>query len=95
MTDKNSRSGDARMDAFAAELDEVRDHDVDCHPSEVAVVAIEDEEKLTMDLQEILQTGHDYSLVAFDGESGESITTLHFKPVESIYGDGEYSEGDT
>jgi len=88
MTEKNARTAEDRMDAFAAELDEVQDRDVERYPSEVAVVAVDGEEALSMDLEEILQTGHDYSMVAFDGESGNDVITLHFKPVEAIYDRG-------
>ena len=48
MTEKNARTAEDRMDAFAAELDEVQDRDVEQQPSEVAVVAVDDEETLSM-----------------------------------------------
>ena len=81
------RSAEERLDAFAEELSEVQGWDVERHPSEVDVGVLGDEETLTTDLREVLQTGHDYSLVAFDGQFGNSVGTLHFKPVEEVYGE--------
>lgn len=80
------RPADERLDGFAAELDALDGYGVERYPSEVAVVVYSDQDTLGTDINDLLQKGHDYSLVAFDGDGGE-IVTIHFKPVESIYGD--------
>lgn len=71
-----------RMESFYREIEEATDHSAELHDSEVAVTAVGKGDVLTVDLRPALAAGLRYGLVCFDGDAGDTMATLHFKPHE-------------
>lgn len=82
MTSDTVGNAKERMASFSREIEEANEFDAENHGAEVAVTIIEDEDTLSVDLQPALTAGLRYGLVAFDGEAGSNVVTLHFKPQE-------------